>query len=134
MHEGPEEGGQGPNIALWEGDLKEDRASGSGEEGPETGPYDPELMECINLVLEHIDDLEELAEKRDKRIHALEEVEDLKPKVCQCARAEEEVRVPEEVKVQLQWIGLSANQTFLPRSPLVWSTNHQVLIWTTWLI
>ena len=46
------------------------------------------LMERINLALEHIDNLEELAEKRDKRIRTLEEeVEDLKPKVCQCARA-----------------------------------------------
>ena len=57
------------------------------------------LMEQIDSALEHIDDLEELVEKRDKRIWALEEeVEELKPKVCQCARVEEEVDVPEEVK------------------------------------
>ena len=57
------------------------------------------LMERINSALEHIDNLEKLAEKRDKRIWALEEeVEELKPKVCRCARVEEEIDVPEEVK------------------------------------
>ena len=44
--------------------------------------------------------MEELAEKRDKRIWALgEEVEELKPKICRCARVEEEIDAPEEVKV-----------------------------------
>ena len=57
------------------------------------------LMEQINLALERIDDLEELVEKWDKRIWALEEeVEELKPKVCWCAGVEEEIDVPEEVK------------------------------------
>ena len=60
------------------------------------------LMECINLALEHIDDLEEQAEKWDKRIRALEEEEEeeLKPKVCQCARVEVEINVPKEVRDQ----------------------------------
>ena len=57
-------------------------------------------MEWINSALKHIDDLEELAEKRDQRIWALEEeVEGLKPKICRCARVEEEIDAPEEVKV-----------------------------------
>ena len=68
------------------------------------------LMEQINSALECIDDLEELAEKRDKRIRALEEeVEELKPKVCQCVRVEEEIDAPEEVKFRSQRIWLSAN-------------------------
>ena len=58
------------------------------------------LMECIDLALERIDDLEELAEKQDKRIWALEEeVEELKPKVCQCVRAEDKISAPDEVRV-----------------------------------
>ena len=57
------------------------------------------LMERIDSVLEHIDDLEDLAERRDKRIRALEDkVEELKPKVCHCKGKEKEVVVPEEVK------------------------------------
>ena len=45
------------------------------------------LMERIDLALEHIYNLEKLAEKWDKRIQALEEeVEELKPKVCQCCQ------------------------------------------------
>ena len=57
-------------------------------------------MERIDLALECINDLEELAEKWNKRIWALEEeIEELKPKVCWCVRAEEEVDAPEEVKV-----------------------------------
>ena len=57
-------------------------------------------MEHINSALEHINNLEELAEKRDKRIWALEEeVEELKLKVCRCARVEEEIDAPEEVRV-----------------------------------
>ena len=57
------------------------------------------LMECIDSALERIDDLEDLAERRDKRIWALEEeVEELKPKVCDCKGKEKEVVVPEEVK------------------------------------
>ena len=58
------------------------------------------LMEQINSALEHINDLEELVEKRDRRIQTLEEVEKLKPKVCWCARVEEEIDAPEEVKVR----------------------------------
>ena len=43
------------------------------------------LMEWINSALECINNLEDLAERMDKRIQALEEeVEELKPKVCCC--------------------------------------------------
>ena len=57
------------------------------------------LMEHIDSALEHISDVEDLAERRDKRIRALEdEVEELKPKVCRCKGKEKEVVVPEEVK------------------------------------
>ena len=45
----------------------------SGEEGPKQNEKMLKLMECIDLALERIDDLEELAEKQDKRIWALEE-------------------------------------------------------------
>ena len=58
------------------------------------------LMEQIDSALECIDDLEEPVEKQDRRIQALEEVEELKPKVCWCVRAEEEISAPDEVKVQ----------------------------------
>ena len=62
------------------------------------------LMEWIDLALECIDDLEELAEEWDRRIQTLEEeVEELKLKVCWCARVEE-IDAPEEVRVQLQRI------------------------------
>ena len=72
----------------------------SGEEGPKQNEKMLKLMECIDLALERIDDLEELAEKQDKRIWALEEeVEELKPKVCQCVRAEDKISAPDEVRV-----------------------------------
>ena len=59
------------------------------------------LMEHINSALECIVDLEELAEKQDKRIQALEEeVEELKPKVCWCVRVEDKISAPDEVRVQ----------------------------------
>ena len=81
------------------------------------------LMECINSALEHIGDLEELAEKQDKRIWALEEeVEELKPKVCQCAQVEE-TDVPKEVK-RGHRMCLKKSDPLLYRRPLVWSTNH----------
>ena len=58
------------------------------------------LIEHIDLALEYIDDLEKLEEKLDKRIQALEEeVEELKPKVYWCARAEDEISAPDEVRV-----------------------------------
>ena len=58
------------------------------------------LMEHIDLALECIDNLEEWAEKWDKRIWALEEeVEELKLKVCWCVRVEKGIDKPEEVKV-----------------------------------
>ena len=70
------------------------------------------LMECIN-------DLEELAEKQDKRIWALEEVvEELKLKVCQCVRAEDKIDVPEEVKREHRMC-LKHSDPFLYRTPLV---------------
>ena len=57
------------------------------------------LMEHIDSVLKCIDELEDQAEECNKKIWALEEeVEDLKPKVCWCARVEEEIDVPEEVR------------------------------------
>ena len=41
------------------------------------------LMECIDLVLEHVDELEDQAEEQDRKICSLEqEVEDLKLRVC----------------------------------------------------
>ena len=91
-------------------------------------------MEWIDLALERIDDLEKLAEKWGKRIRALEEeVEELKPKVCWCARVEDEIDVPEEVK-RGHRMCLKQSDPLLYRRLLVWSTNHQVLIWTTQLI
>ena len=56
------------------------------------------LMERIDSALEWIDELEDLAEPRDKRIQNLEEVEELKPKVCRCKGKEREVVTPVEVK------------------------------------
>ena len=45
-------------------------------------------------------------EEHDKEIWALEEeVEELKPKVCQCARVEDKISAPDEVRVQQQWVG-----------------------------
>ena len=55
------------------------------------------LMERIDSALEWIDELEDLAETRDKRIQNLE-VEELKPKVCRCKGKEREVVTPVEVK------------------------------------
>ena len=56
-------------------------------------------MERIDLALERINDSENLAERRDRRIQALEdEVEELKLKVCHYKGKEKEVVVPEEVK------------------------------------
>ena len=82
------------------------------------------LMEQIDLALELIDDLEELAEKWDRRIWALEEeVEELKPKVCQCVRVEEEVNAPEKVRRGYR-MWLKHSDLFPYRKPLVWSTSH----------
>ena len=89
------------------------------------------LMEHINSALERIDDLEELAEKWDKRIWALEEeVEELKLKVCRCARVEDKIDVPEEAK-RGHRMCLKHSDPFLYRRPLVWSTSHQVWILRT---
>ena len=58
-------------------------------------------MERINSALKSIDDLEDQAEEREKRMRVLEEeVEELKLKVCQCVRAEEEIGVSKEVRDQ----------------------------------
>ena len=92
------------------------------------------LMEHINLALERIDNLEDLAERRDKRIQALEEeVEELKLKVCCCKGKEREVEVPEEVRRGYRMF-LVHSDLFPYRRPLGWNTNLQVLIPTTWLI
>ena len=57
------------------------------------------LMERINSALEWIDDLEDLAERRDRMIQKLEEkVEELELKACQCKGKEREVVTPVEVK------------------------------------
>ena len=94
----------------------------------------PKLMERIDLALEQIDDLEELAEKQNRRIWALEEeVEELKLKVCWCVRVEEEIYVPEEVR-RGHRMYLKHSDPLLCRRPLVWSTNLRVLILMTQLI
>ena len=50
-------------------------------------------------MLEWINELEDLAEMRDRRIQNLEEeVEDLKSKACQCKGKEQEVVTPVEEK------------------------------------
>ena len=57
------------------------------------------LMERIDSALEWIDELEELAETRDRRIRNLEEeVEELELKMCRCKGKEREVVSPVEVK------------------------------------
>ena len=56
-------------------------------------------MTWINLALKQIDELEDLAETRDKRIQNLEEeVEELESKTCRCKGKEREVVTPVEVK------------------------------------
>ena len=57
------------------------------------------LMERIDSALEWIDELEDLAETRDRRIRDLEEkVEELESKTCRCKGKEREVVTPVEVK------------------------------------
>ena len=57
------------------------------------------LMERIDLALERIDELEDIAEARDQRIRNLEEkVEDLESKTCRCKGKEREVITPVEVR------------------------------------
>ena len=57
------------------------------------------LMGRIDSALERIDELEDLAETRDRRIRSLEEkVEDLESKACWCKGKEREVVTPVEVK------------------------------------
>ena len=81
-------------------------------------------MEWIDSALERIDDLEELAKKQDRRIRILEEeLEELKLKVCWCARVEEGVDVPEEVRRGYRMC-LRHSDLFPYRRPLVWSMNH----------
>ena len=43
MYEGPEEGGQGPDVTQWEGDKEEGGARGSGEDGPEAEQEDAQV-------------------------------------------------------------------------------------------
>ena len=92
------------------------------------------LMEQINSVLERIDNLEELVEKRGQWIRALEEeVEELKPKTCRCKGKEREVEVPEEVRRGYRMCLIHSD--FFPyRKPLGWSTSLQVLTPTIWRI
>ena len=57
------------------------------------------LMGRIDSALERIDELEDLAETRDRRIRNLEEkVEELESKTCRCKGKEREVVTPVEVK------------------------------------
>ena len=57
------------------------------------------LMGCIDSALERIDELEDLAETRDRRIRNLEEkVEELEGKACRCKGKEREVVTSVEVK------------------------------------
>ena len=81
------------------------------------------LMEWIDSALERIDNLEDLAERRDKRIRALEEeVEELKPKVCRCKGKEREVDVPKEVRRGYRMC-LIHSDLFPYRRPLGWSMS-----------
>ena len=81
------------------------------------------LMEQIDSALEHIDDLEELAKKWDKRTRALEEeVEELKLRVCCCKGKDREVDVPEEVRRGYRMC-LMHSDLFPYRSPLGWSMS-----------
>ena len=91
------------------------------------------LMEQINSALKHIDNLEDLVERRDKRIWALEEVEELKLKVCCCKGKEREVDVPEVVRRGYRMC-LIHSDLFPYRRPLGWSMSLQVLIPATRLI
>ena len=92
------------------------------------------LMEWIDSALERIDDLEDLAERRDKRIRALEEeVEKLKLQVCRCKGKGREVELPEEVRRGYRMC-LIYSDLFPYRRPLGWSMNLRVLIPTTWCI
>ena len=57
------------------------------------------LMGRIDSALERIDELEDLAMTRDRRIRSLEEkVEELESKMCRCKGKEREVVTPVEVK------------------------------------
>ena len=70
-------------------------------------------------------------EEYDKKIWALEEEgEELKLKVCWCARAEEEIDVPKEVRRGYRMC-LKHFDLFPYRRPLVWSMSHQAWILRT---
>ena len=78
--------------------------------------------------------ISDMAERRDKRIWALEEeVEELKLKVCHCKGKEREVVVPKEVRRGYRMC-LIHSDLFSYRRPLGWSTSLQVLILMTQLI
>ena len=82
------------------------------------------LMEQIDSALERIDELEDLAEIQDRRIRKLEdEVEELRPKVCQCKGKEREVVTPVEVKRGHRMCLQHSDPFFIYRNPLVWSTR-----------
>ena len=77
------------------------------------------LMGWIDSALERIDELEDLAETRDRRIQNLEEkVEVLESKTCRCKGKEREVVTPVEVK-RGHGMYLQHSDPLLYRNPLV---------------
>ena len=86
------------------------------------------LMERIDSALERIDELEDLAETRDRRIWNLEEkVEELEGKACWCKGKEREVVIPIEVKRGHRVCFQHSDPSSYGNS-LVWSTRVPVLI------
>ena len=86
------------------------------------------LMGRIDLALERIDELEDLAETRDRRIRNLEEkVEELEGKVCRCKGKEREVVTPVEVR-RIYRVCLQHSDPSLYRNPLAWNTRVPVRI------
>ena len=89
------------------------------------------LMGHIDSALERIDELEDLAETRDRRIRNLEEqVEELEGKACRCKGKEREVVTPVEVK-RGHRVCLQHSDPSPYKNPLVWSTRVPALIQRT---
>ena len=85
------------------------------------------LMGRIDSALERIDELEDLAETRDRRIQNLEEkVEDLESKACRCKGKEREVIIPVEVR-RGHRMCLQHSDPPLYKNPLVWSMRVPAL-------